>query len=356
MDAYPLLHEYPRLAAALPRAGLLAGPTPVEPLAGAEGLFLKRDDLSAADFGGNKVRKLDFLLADARARGARELLTFGYTGSNFVAATAWHGRKLGLHTIACLLDQVNADYIADNLAVSLHSGAELRLLPNTARIGVAAILRSARSVLARGRPPVWIPPGGSSPLGTVGFVNAAWELKQQIEAGLLPEPDRIYVAFSSMGTVAGLALGLERLGLKTGIEAVQVVGPRFAGVAGLRKLAVRTRDLLARMDPALGRLDIGRALERVCIRTEFFGTDYARPAAGTRDAMKRFLAAGGARADTCYSGKALDGLYYDLDRGVLCGQVVLYWHTLSARRLPPGVARPAEDAVPAALREYFRPR
>lgn len=354
MSAHPLLRDYPRLAAALPVAGLLAGPTPVAPLAGAPGVFVKRDDLSAPDYGGNKVRKLDFLLADARARGARELLTFGYTGSNFVAATAWHGRKLDLRTIGYLLRQVDADYIADNLAVGLHCGAELHLLGGTARIGAAALWRSARGLLRQGRLPAWIPPGGSSPLGTVGFVNAAWELKGQVAAGQLPEPEAIYVAFSSMGTVAGLALGLELAGLKTRIEAVQVVGPRFASPPALRRLVLQTGALLARCDADLSRLDAGRALARVRIRGEFFGAEYARPAAGTKAAMRRFLAAGGVRADSCYSGKALDALYHDLDAGALRG-TTLFWHTLSARGLPPGVAHPPPDEVPTALRAYFRP-
>lgn len=352
MDAYPLLHAHPRLAAAFPVAGLLPGPTPVSALAGVAGVFVKRDDLSAPDYGGNKVRKLDFLLAAARQRGAREVLTFGYTGSNFVAATAWHGRKLGLDTIGYLLRQVDADYIADNLAVSLAAGAELHLLGSTPAIGVAAMLRSARSLLTRARSPVWIPPGGSSPLGTLGFVNAAYELKAQVEAGLLPEPDVLYVPFSSMGTVAGLAIGLELTGLKTRIEAIQVVGPHFAGAGKLERLVRDTQRLLGRADGTLAR---GAPLARVRIRTQFFGGEYAQPTPETGPAMRRFLDAGGARADTCYSGKALAGLFRDLDAGALAGEVTLYWHTLSARSLPAGVARPAPGRVPAALAPYFRP-
>ena len=352
MSAYPLLQAHPKLAAALPVAGLLAGPTPIAALAGAPGLFVKRDDLSAPDYGGNKVRKLDFLLADAQARGARELLTFGYAGSNFVAATSWHGRKLGLRTIAYLLPQQTADYVADNLAVDLAAGAELHVLGGTGRIGAAAVLRSAAALLRSGRAPVWIPPGGSSPLGTVGFVNAAFELERQVESGAMPEPDVIYTAFSSMGTVAGLALGLELAGLRARIQAVQVVGPQFASWRKLEDLVGQTGRWLRRLDPAL---KPGRALERVQIRNEFLGAGYAKPAGETRPAMRRFVSSGGSRADPCYSGKALAGLYHDLDVGRLRDKVTLYWHTLSARNLPPGVRRPAPESVPAALRDYFKP-
>jgi D-cysteine desulfhydrase len=352
MTAHPLLAAYPRLAAALPVAGLLQGSTPVQSLGNAAQVYLKRDDLTAAGYGGNKIRKLDFLLADAKARGAKEVLSFGFAGSNFVAATAWHGRRLGLHTIACLLPQVDADYIADNLSVGLQAGAELRLLADRNAIVRAAIKRSAAGLLRRGRLPVWIPPGGSSPLGTLGFVNAALELRAQIEAGVLPAPQRIYVAFSSMGTVAGLALGLELAGLPSSIVAVQVVDERFATAAKLLKLIDGTRRLLGRLDPALMRYG-ERAMERVEIRTEFFGGEYGRATPQTYEAIRRFTAASGARADTSYSGKALACLYHDLDVGRLQSEVALFWHTFNARALPPGVQRLTAQDVPEALKRYF---
>jgi 1-aminocyclopropane-1-carboxylate deaminase/D-cysteine desulfhydrase-like pyridoxal-dependent ACC family enzyme len=353
MTAYPLLRAYPKLAAALPVAGLLAGPTPIEPLAGAEGVFVKRDDLTATDYGGNKVRKLDLLLAAARARGGRDLLAFGYAGSNFVAATAWHGRKLGLRTIGYLLHQRGADYVTDNLAVDLVAGAEVHVHGGAGRLIAAATLRTAGLVLRTGRAPDWIPPGGSSPLGTIGFVNAAFELREQVQAGAMPEPDTLYTAFSSMGTVAGLALGLGLAGLKTRIQAVQVVGTEYASWAKLERLIAQTARLLKRLDPSLRPV---AALDRVQIRSEFLGAGYALPTEETQPAMARFAAAGGWRADPCYSGKALAGLYHDLDVGRLAGKTTLFWHTLSARALPPGVTRPAPETVPAALRGYFEAR
>lgn len=353
MSSRPLLAAYPRLAAALPVAGLLSGATPVQPLPGAGGVYLKRDDLSAADFGGNKIRKLEFLLAGARARGAGEILTFGYAGSNFVAATAWHGRKLGLRTIAHLLPQVQASYIADNLSVGLHAGAELRQCASTGGVLRASLARSALSLLRRGRLPLWIPPGGSSPLGTVGFIDAALELRAQVEAGALPAPALIYVAFSSMGTVAGLAFGLELAGLPSRIVAAQVVDARFASPQKLERLIGQTRKFLGRIDPALGRVG-GRAMERVEIRAGFFGDEYGRPTPQTKEAIARFTAGGGLRADTAYSGKALACLYHDLDQGRLKDQAALFWHTFNANPLPPGVRRLAEEQVPKALRKYFK--
>ena len=103
MGLYPIFDLLPALRERAPVAGLLPSATPVTTLPEAPGLHLKRDDCSAPDYGGNKIRKLDFLLGSARARGVREIIAFGYAGSNFVAATAWHAHKFGIRTCGFLL-------------------------------------------------------------------------------------------------------------------------------------------------------------------------------------------------------------------------------------------------------------
>lgn len=342
MRSYPLFAAFPRLGV-FPRAGLLQCATPVQTLANAANVWIKRDDLSAADYGGNKIRKLDLLLARAAADGKRDLVTFGYSGSNFVAATAWHGRKLGLRTHAFLLPQADAPYVADNLATGLHCGAELRMGRNERVVAAQALAASLRIAVTTGRMPRWIPPGGSTPLGAIGFVNAAFELREQIDAGLLPVPQRIYVAFSSMGTVAGLAIGLALAGLPTRIDAVQVVGVQFAGREQLDRLVQRTQALLRSTDPSAAP---SRSAE-VDIRTEFFGERYAVASPQTKAAMQRFERASGAHSDSAYSGKVLACLYADLDAGTLAGPAV-YWHTFNAHGRPAGVA----PLAPERLRDF----
>lgn len=346
--AYPLLDAHPRLRAKLPVAGLLAGPTPLLPLA--DDLFFKRDDVSAAEYGGNKIRKLDFLLAHAQARGVRELIAFGYAGSNFVAATAWHAHRMGLATRGYLLPQVNAPYVADNLAVGLHARASLHQHASTAALIAHAMADSTACALAGRGWPHWIPPGGSSPRGVAGFINAALELRMQIDAGLMPEPDHLYIAFSSMGSVAGLALGLQLARLRTRIVAVQVVADAHASHHRLRSLLERSCAFLGKADPALRGL-AAASLAAVQIRTEFFGGEYARATPAVRGAMQKFATESGARADSAYSGKALAALYHDRDVGLR--GITLYWHTFNAHGLPPGVTRPARGQVPQGLRTYF---
>lgn len=341
-DAYPGL-------AALPRAGLILHETPVERLPGVERVFLKRDDLSAADYGGNKIRKLDFLLADALARDRRELTVFGYAGSNFVAATSWHGSRLGLHVSAGLLPQRAADYIVDNLSISLHCNTQLFVRDRDIALIADAAARSLRG-LATGQLPYWIAPGGSNALGALGFVEAAFELRAQIDAGLMPAPDRLYVPFSSMGTIAGLCVGLALVGLETRLVAVQVVGERHAGRPALTRLLARIRRLLQRH--GIQTPSVATLLAKVTIRTEFYGGEYALATPGVHAAMARFESATAARSDSAYSGKALACLYADLQTRRGQGSW-LYWHTFSASALPSGVTRAPRAAAPAALQRYW---
>ncbi|MDP9141616.1 MAG: pyridoxal-phosphate dependent enzyme [Pseudomonadota bacterium] len=331
MSTYPLFDAFPRLGR-FPQAGLLCTATPLQPLPGADAVWIKRDDLSASDYGGNKIRKLDLLLGAALADGRSDLITFGYSGSNFVAATAWHGRKLGLDTHAFLLPQADAPYLADNLATALHCGAELSVGHSEASVAARALACSLRISVRHGRLPRWIPPGGSTALGALGFVNAALELRTQIDAGEMPVPKQLVVAFSSMGTVAGLAIGLGLARLPTKIIAVQVVGPGFASAAKLQALIQRTLALLRRTEP----LAVPQKIADVEIHGEFFGQHYAVPTSATKGAMQRFESASGARSDSAYSGKALAALYALVSTSAHPGPT-LYWHTFNAHGRPPGV-------------------
>lgn len=339
-----LLDAHPQLARDFPVAGLLAAPTPIEPLRDVDGVFIKRDDLTATDYGGNKIRKLDFLLAHARARERRTVVAFGYAGSNFVAATAWHARKLGIRTIGGLLPQVPADYVVDNLSVSIAAGADLFLRESELALIATAALRSLRTAAT------WIPPGGSSAVGSLGFVNAALELKAQIESGAMPPPAQIVMPFSSMGSVAGLAAGLALAGLRARIIAVQVVDAQRASRAKLAKLIDQLVRLLRSHSIQIA--DASALVGRVDIRGEFFGGEYARADATIKAAMERFARASGTRVDSAYTGKALAGLYADLDSDRLA-RPALYWHTLSKSVLPAGVQRARAEQAPAALRRYW---
>lgn len=359
MTDFPhLFRAYPGLAARVPHVALCDLPTPVAAMPalaadrGLNSLHVKRDDLSAAAYGGNKVRKLEFLLADARRRGCREVLTFGFAGSNFAAACAFHARGLGMGCVSMLLPQENAAYLRDNLLVGLSAGAELHERATVPGLALDAAWQFARHSVRSGQRPYWIPAGGSSPPGVLGFVNAAFELRAQVEAGDLPEPDRIYVAMGSMGTAAGLAIGLRAAGLSTRVVAVRVVDKKFAGARLLDDLVQRCCDWLRDRDPAFPVPDLADV--RIEVRDEFFGGGYGVVDAETGEAIRQTADLEGLALDGTYSGKAMAALFRDAAAGALAGQRILFWSTFNSRPLDSLVGGVDWRCLPPRLQQYFR--
>lgn len=221
----PLFEKYPALSG-LPHVRLGLFPTPVQELHGLSEsdnrVFIKRDDLSGLEYGGNKVRKLEFALGEAKANGCTDVITFGCDGSNHALATGIYAGKLGMHSISILRTQHNTRYLRKNLLKSAFYGIELHHCETKQEMDALTDTLVAERLAEGKKAPYIVPVGGSSPLGTVGFVNAAFELAGQIAAGQLPEPDYIYAADGTNGTVAGLMIGLKALGLKPQVIPVRV--------------------------------------------------------------------------------------------------------------------------------------
>ncbi|MCA9671555.1 MAG: pyridoxal-phosphate dependent enzyme [Myxococcales bacterium] len=284
-------------------------------------LWVKRDDLSGEPYGGNKVRKLELLLADARARGARCVLTGGATGSNHVLATAVYGRALGLATHAVVFRQPENAFVRRNAARCRALG--VKLYPVTSPLSLPlALARVAAATRADGRRYDMLP-GGSTPLGTLGYVAAACELAEQVRAGELPEPVAIWVPIGSAGTAVGLQLGLALCGLRTRVVAVCVGAPRAAATVVARGLGALTRRKLGVGDLA------AHALELV---DDQVGRGYGHETPAALEALE--LARLDALAlDTTYSAKALAALVARCRSGAAHGQVHLFWNTYNSRPL-----------------------
>src|ERR1700677_4477293 len=169
-----------------PRLPLARCPTPVEALAGLSApgcaLWVKRDDLTHHVYGGNKVRKLEYLLGDARARGAKRLVTVGAVGSHQVLATTYFGTKAGFEVEAVLVPQARTDRVVEVLRADL--GLGLRAFPVGSWAAAPWALLGRVASGAR-----LIPLGGSSAVGTEGYVDAGRELAEQVRQGAMPEPD-----------------------------------------------------------------------------------------------------------------------------------------------------------------------
>ena len=357
LDNLPLTRRHPGLTGRLPYVALGALPTPVEPLqlpqgapcrAPRGGLWIKRDDQTGARYGGNKVRKLELLLGDALAQGHRAVWTLGAIGSHHALATAIYGEQVGLDVHILHTPQPLSAHVRHNLRALAATRARLTLLPGEARVPLTAARAQLRRWRHDGRPAYTIALGGSSPLGAVGYVNAAFELAEQIDAGLLPAPTHIYAPVGSCGTFAGLWLGCALAGLDAEVVGVRVV-PRAVGNRLTSALLIHaTSRLLHRLDPTVPLLR--PAARRLTIRHAFAGPGYGLPTPRGRRAAE-LLSAMGVASDPTYTAKTASALFDALSRTDAPDGPVLYWNTLSSADLDAALGPlPGLDALPDAYR------
>lgn len=353
----PLFKHYPRLAERLPHITLGQLPTPVEHLGalgealGVGQLYIKRDDLSGAVYGGNKVRKLEFLLAAAVRSGASEVMTVGFAGSNHALATAIYANGLGLASISMLMPQANAHYVRRNLLAGHHYHARFRYCRNLATLSMSMLPEILASRVRQGAFPYIIPGGGTCPLGVTGYVNAAFELRDQIQAGLLPTPDLIYVAMGSMGTSAGLMLGLRAAGVKSRVVPIRVIGERLASPAAMRRLLHRTGAFLRRHDPEFPAGDF-RTTD-LGIRDDLLGDGYARFSDRGLEAAARMRQHAGINLNGTYTAKAFSAILADAATHAVHNKVVLFWNTYNSRDLAKQAGGVDYRQLPRALHHYF---
>lgn len=348
-----LWREYPLWRERLPWVPLGEFPTPVQRMEGVEGrlavggLWVKRDDLSGRVYGGNKVRKLEFLLAQAQQEQAERLLTTGGFGSNHVVATGVYARQLQMALTAIVFPQPITPYVRRNLAACAALKVELLAVPSTVAVPLPLLPLYARARWRKERLQV-IAPGGSSVLGVLGYLNAAFELRQQIEEGLLPLPDRIYCPLGSAGTVAGLLLGLRLAGLPTRLIAVRVVDRLISNNLTVQTLLWNTVRFLRRQGISLpGYLSLA-ALQQ-SIEHRQFGGAYGAPTPEGEEAIE-WAVADDIHLEPTYTAKCFAALLHDARQGLLRQQRVLFWHTYS-RSAPP--APPPDDplsVLPLSLR------
>ncbi len=345
---------YPDLARRVPHIALADLPTPLIERTlrcrnGQHRVAIKCDDVSAAPYGGNKVRKLEYLLYRARQRHAARVATFGAVASNHAIATALFARQLGFDCTCFLLHQTRTANAARALNLHLQNGTDIVRYGG----GRAECRQLLRTHLWHRR--AWlIPMGGSNWLGAVGFVNAGLELAAQLRACDIPPPDRVYVATGTMATAVGIALGLALADLPATVQAVQVTEDFMSNPAATRRLLVKTAGLLHRLDPAIPEDLAERA--RYAFRSDFLGDGYAR----TNRVVDRAVAVArdelGLALETTYTGKAMAALLHDLEQPEHRGQSMLFWNTYNSRPLRVTDDRPADTTpLPQEFLRYFDP-
>ena len=355
---HALFERFPALKGRLAYHRLGNFPTAIERIEGLlppqVELFVKREDQAAALYGGNKVRKLELLLADPQLGGpyarhagaapgmtpalrpfpapeperggdstiqAPRLIAYGTYASNYTLATGLFGRALGYEVSAVLYPQPVTPLVQARLREQL--GAGMRLFVSRSYLHVPLMRARAR----REGKVVELAPGGSSPLGTLGWVAGGLEIAEQVRAGAAPRFDVVYAALGSGGMVAGLWLGLGEAAAE--LCAVRVVPWPIASRTTVRWLAGRTESLLRRLHPPGGAAPPLPPRPALRIDGRWVGAGYAHPTPAAQAAIQR-TAACGLYLEPTYTGKTMSALLADAEAGRLDGKRVLFIHSYNS--------------------------
>jgi L-cysteate sulfo-lyase len=294
--------------ARFPRQRFAHLPTPLEPMArlsshlGGPKLWIKRDDCTGLSSGGNKTRKLEFLVGDALAQGCDTLITQGATQSNHARQTAAAAARFGLDCHLLLEDRTgfqSPDYTANgNVLLDRLHGAKLSKRPKDSDMN-AEMETLAAELRAKGRKPYVIPGGGSNPVGALGYANCALELVAQAnERGL--KIDHVVHATGSAGTQAGFVTGLVAINSGIPVLGISVRAPKEKQEKSVFDLACRTAEHLG--VPGIVKR------EHIVANSDYVGPGYGLPTRGMADAVKMLARLEGILLDPVYTGKGMDGL------------------------------------------------
>jgi len=336
--------------ARFPRLRLAHLPTPLEHMPnltralGGPEIWIKRDDCTGMSTGGNKTRKLEFLMAEAVGQGADIVLTQGATQSNHARQTAACAARLGLACHLLLEDRTgktDADYTRNgNVLLDELHGASIEHRPSNPDMN-AEMEDVAQRMRAEGRKPYAIPGGGSNPTGALGYVNAAIELITQAnDTGL--KIDHVVHATGSAGTQAGLVTGLQGINAGVPLLGIGVRAPKEKQEENVFKLACATADKLG-LSGIVKRQD-------VVANSDYVGEGYGFPAPSTIEAITMLARHEGILLDPVYSGKGMAGLIDLIRKGAFKkGENVVFIHTGGSAALFGYVADFGFDADQAAV-------
>lgn len=291
-----------------PRVHLAHLPTPLEPMErlskhlGGARLWIKRDDCTGLSTGGNKTRKLEFLMGEALARGADTVITQGATQSNHARQTAAAAAKLGLACHILLEDRTgnnSPDYTMNgNVLLDRLHGASISKRAKDSDMN-AEMENLAADLRDKGKRPYIVPGGGSSPVGALGYANCALELLHQANEMDL-KIGHIVQATGSAGTQAGFVAGLVALNANIPVLGISVRAPKEKQEANVFDLAQRTAEYF-------GAPGVVKS-EHIVANSDYVGAGYGIPTDGMREAVKLAARFEGILLDPVYTGKGFDGL------------------------------------------------
>lgn len=320
------------------RVSLVHAPTPLEPLKGLTKLlggpeiWIKRDDCTGLAMGGNKSRKLEFLLAEARGAEADTLVTIGAGQSNHIRMTAAAARVAGMESVSLIFAESQSPLVG-NLLLDKILGTEIIVLPfHFDESSPEKIEREVAAVTTRltesGRKPYFIPAGGATPLGALGYFRATEELAAQSRREGC-QLDVLVLPVGTGGTLAGILLGVDALRLKWHVHGISV-----AKEGAWESTGVPSYKQLAREAAALLGLELRLSRDHCKILYEYVGSSYGTVTPECADAIRTVARSDGILLDPVYTGKAMAGLIDLVRTGRIAkGQTVVFLHTGGAPAL-----------------------
>lgn len=332
MDQPLIFKHFKELSKNIPWMRLGKFPTPVERLEnigkkiGLQSLWIKRDDLTGEIYGGNKVRTLEFSLAEAAQKQADLIFTYSALGSNWPLSCVIYAKLKGWPTDVLFFPKPLDSNKEKNLVLTHDLARQVILakslwtFPFVLYFHLRKTKREARIYLS--------PPGGTSPLTTLGYINAVFELKEQCEKGEAPIPDFVFCPFGSGGTAAGLSIGLNLVGWHTQVMAVRVVDLLVTNKWTLNHLIQRTLSLLQKNGVSHLQWQ-----DNVRVVHKYFGKGYSEPTVLGEECVELLRTEENQLLDSTYTGKtfaAILGLAKDKQ---FTNKHLLFWQTLNSRSL-----------------------
>lgn len=342
----PILFDvYPNLEGKVPWVPLLTGaPSKVEKLKELEkylnlnggGIYIKRDDKIHETYGGNKLRKIEFIFGEVLKKNKKGIITLGGIGTNHGMACAIIIKELGLKCELFLSLQPLTWHVQRSLLLYDYFGAKLHFTKSF-ELGLL------KSLLFRLFHPkyylmLW---GGSpflgigTPLGSIGFINAVFELKKQIDEGIIPEPDIIFVAAGSSGTSAGLTAGCKLLGLKTKVYAVNVSQDIVVNPKAIVKIAKKAIKYLRKRDKSIPDVQVNKG--DFDMIKGYLGSNYGvKTVKGQKAVDLVYELEGkklGFKLETTYTGKTMAAMLDFFEKEENKSKKVLFWNTYNSNDL-----------------------
>lgn len=361
----PLFDQYPELKNRLSYISFSCLPTPIHHASHLEdfydnqcAIYIKQDGVvkplghTQVFCGGNKIRKLEYLLADAIAQGYRSVLTFGAAGSNHALQTSICAEMLGLKAICLLFPQPNSWVVQRNLLLHAYHDTILYYCTNKELRGTYAAMICYDHKQRYGSWPYIIPFGGSNEIGAIGYVQAVFELAEQIKIGLMEEPDDIYVTFGSGGTAIGLLLGLHLAGLNSHLHMIVEEPADITRIeAKIERLFYATNKYLSDKDSSIPFCFLDHA--QYTVVSDCGGQGYGVATEEGVQAEQILLNTENILLDQTYTAKAFSALIRDLEEGSCYGKTILFWNTFCSDSFETITKNIEIESLLHGLQSYF---